>query len=489
MSEQQYEKYDVIIVGAGQGGLACGSLLTKEKEGLKVLILEKNSVVGGRYGSYPYKGFTLNNFSGLFFPNNLFKLLSRLGVEIPWTDVKMHCYFKVDTGEFYYHPMAEETKENPELMHELYKWLGLDQGATQEFIRIVADVQNYSKEKMELMRRTSVKEWANSVTSNEKVKKLIWELVYEMTSLTINNWEDCSIYYSFLQWMPVMRGEVPIVQPCNADVPGSMALPKKLLDVFVQNGGELLTHFEVEKIMVEKGKATGVTGKNLVDNSRIIFEAPVVVGDLKAWEYFEKGLLEESQFPKNWLIDVKRMKQWRGGAVHIWWGSTRRIPRYHEILGNEDKGVRWLRLLGYDEDTQAYTKNVGGIGAHSIFDPSMAPEGKDLLAYGYWFSTEDGASWDVISQAFDKGLKELRNLIEKGFGENFDEVTEFIKMEYHSPTWACENYSIYPRPGVVAPNIEGLYFVGDSVEGDGVGGDIATGTGMRCADMILSRVR
>ena len=93
------KKYDVIIVGGGEGALACGSLLAKD--GLKVLMLEKNNVTGGRYGSSSHDGFTLNNFSGLFFPQNLFKLLPRLGVDIPWTEVKMHCYFKTDSGEFY----------------------------------------------------------------------------------------------------------------------------------------------------------------------------------------------------------------------------------------------------------------------------------------------------------------------------------------------------------------------------------------------------
>lgn len=106
------ERYDVIIVGAGQGGIACASLLSKESN-LKILLMEKSSVIGGRYGSYSYKGFTLNNFSGLFFPQNLFKLLPRLDVDIPWSEVKMHCYFKVDTGEYYYHPMASEVKGIP----------------------------------------------------------------------------------------------------------------------------------------------------------------------------------------------------------------------------------------------------------------------------------------------------------------------------------------------------------------------------------------
>ena len=75
-------------------------------------------------------------------------------------------------------------------------------------------------------------------------------------------------------------------QPRNADVPGSMALPKKLLDVFIANGGELVTQFEVDKILIDKGRATGVSGKNLADNSKHLLEAPIVVGDLKMWEYF-----------------------------------------------------------------------------------------------------------------------------------------------------------------------------------------------------------
>jgi phytoene dehydrogenase-like protein len=478
-------RYDAIIVGAGQGGLACASLLARA--GMKVLMLEKSRVVGGRYGSHPYRGFTLNNFSGLFFPQNLFRLLPRLGVEIPWTEVKMHCYFKTDSGEFYYHPMAKDVAANPELTFALYDWLGLDRAAAREFVRIVAEIRDYPVEKLQALRTTSVKDWAHCVTDNDKVRAVIWELIYEMTSLTISKWEDCSIYHSFIQWMPVMRGEVPIVQPRNAEVPGSMALPKKLLEVFLASGGELRTEHEVEKILVGGGRVSGVSAKGLADNSRVLLEADRVIGDLKVWQYFELGLLEEREFPSEWLADVRRLKQWQGAAVHIWWGSKRRIPRYHEILGDPDKGVRWLRLLEYDPVTGAYIKNVGGIGAHSLFDPSMAPPGKDLLAYGYWISTEQGAPWSDISAAFDMGMRQLRNLVEKGFGEDFDEVTEFVKKEYHSPTWSCENYSIYPRPDVVAPGVRGLYFVGDSVEGDGVGGDIATGTGMHCADLILAR--
>lgn len=48
-------EYDVIIIGAGVGGLTSGALLAKK--GLKVLILEKNHFVGGYCSSFKRKGF------------------------------------------------------------------------------------------------------------------------------------------------------------------------------------------------------------------------------------------------------------------------------------------------------------------------------------------------------------------------------------------------------------------------------------------------
>jgi all-trans-retinol 13,14-reductase len=48
------EKYDIIIVGSGLGGLACGSILSKN--GYKVLILEKNAQIGGCLQSFKRNG-------------------------------------------------------------------------------------------------------------------------------------------------------------------------------------------------------------------------------------------------------------------------------------------------------------------------------------------------------------------------------------------------------------------------------------------------
>jgi len=52
-------EYDVIIVGAGIGGLVCSALLSKW--GYKVLVLEQHYQVGGFCSSFTRRGFVFNS--------------------------------------------------------------------------------------------------------------------------------------------------------------------------------------------------------------------------------------------------------------------------------------------------------------------------------------------------------------------------------------------------------------------------------------------
>jgi phytoene dehydrogenase-like protein len=51
-------KYDIIIVGGGLGGLICANVLSKE--GIKVCVLEKNPVIGGCLQSFKRKGLSVD---------------------------------------------------------------------------------------------------------------------------------------------------------------------------------------------------------------------------------------------------------------------------------------------------------------------------------------------------------------------------------------------------------------------------------------------
>ena len=52
------EKYDVVIIGSGLGGLVCGAILTKE--GQRVCIIEKNEQIGGNLQTFRRDGVTFD---------------------------------------------------------------------------------------------------------------------------------------------------------------------------------------------------------------------------------------------------------------------------------------------------------------------------------------------------------------------------------------------------------------------------------------------
>lgn len=79
---QSHSDYDVIIIGAGVGGLTCGNYLAKK--GKKVLILEHGKILGGNIQGIRRKGYYFDAGSqstenvGILFP-----ILEELGLFNP----------------------------------------------------------------------------------------------------------------------------------------------------------------------------------------------------------------------------------------------------------------------------------------------------------------------------------------------------------------------------------------------------------------------
>src|SRR5687768_17466401 len=76
------EQYDIVIVGSGLGGLACGTILAKE--GYKVCILEKNKQIGGNLQTYVRDRVIFDSgvhyVGGLSKGQNMYQLFKYLGI-------------------------------------------------------------------------------------------------------------------------------------------------------------------------------------------------------------------------------------------------------------------------------------------------------------------------------------------------------------------------------------------------------------------------
>jgi all-trans-retinol 13,14-reductase len=111
----QSTPYDVVIVGAGLGGLLCGAILSKE--GLKVCILEKNEQIGGSLQTFRQNGHSLDTgihyIGSLDKGQTLHKIFRYLGImdRLELTKMQENGYdmilFKDDKNE-YPHGMGYE---------------------------------------------------------------------------------------------------------------------------------------------------------------------------------------------------------------------------------------------------------------------------------------------------------------------------------------------------------------------------------------------
>jgi all-trans-retinol 13,14-reductase len=74
--------YDIVIIGAGLGGLLCGAILSKE--GLRVCLLEKNEQIGGSLQTFRRDGLSLDTgihyIGGLDKGQNLYKIFHYLDI-------------------------------------------------------------------------------------------------------------------------------------------------------------------------------------------------------------------------------------------------------------------------------------------------------------------------------------------------------------------------------------------------------------------------
>jgi|GEM_PF-3214064 len=485
--------YDAIIIGGGMGGLVCSSILAKK--GKRILLVEKNDRVGGRYRSVEYNGFTINVYGGAPVIQNASEALKRVGASVPWIELKdpMIYYFNVDDGSFLGWPSAEEIKRDPEIVGRVVsEVLGLKGDLVKDYIRIISKLPRYTEEELRRLEDVSITDWAASETDNELLQEWLWRTVYGYGSITVMDPADVSTF-KYIEWLLMAVQIIPIVAINDPRYPGTMGLPMAFARVIKENGGEIRLHSQAEKILIEGKKVVGILGKDNKYESHFIAESPVVVSNLKVWGNFDSGLLGKEDFPVQWVNDAMRLKRYESGAVSIWTATKRKMPELQKIKS-------WTRFLSLDDEeytrrrkrkicTRTNTRNRGGFGAQSSFCPSMAPPDKDLVSLTLWLSTEeidDCKQWDRWVQ---EGIDALRAFFKFVLKEDYDEIKEWIKVIYHRPSWGVEMYVKGFHPDIVAPGIEGLYFVGDSVAAEGrvkgIAGDLASYVGMKCADKIL----
>lgn len=432
-------EYDVVVIGAGNGGLA--SAATLAKKGAKVLLLEKHNIPGGcgtsfRRGRFEFE-VALHQLSSMGSPENpgpLRTIFKDLGIEdqIEWIRIQ-NLYRVVLPGKIDLILPAEKEA----LITVLSERFPADKDAIRQFYELAYNVfiQSYSTGMM-----------PDSEITPEKLPlffKYALKSSQEVLDQFFTNKElqlCLNAYWSFMG-MPPDRLPFTILAGCIFVYleykpyylkGGSQVISSALAEVILNSGGEIRYNCEVKRILTKDGQALGV---ETADGERIA--AKRVISNISPVHTYV-NLLEPGAAPaaaleylKSYQVGISAFSCFIGldcppEAVGI-------QESMNLIYGKADVNEAFLcaSRLEIDGDPMIAT-------CYTVDDPSVSPPGTSLvslvcLKYAQpWIELPPDQYYETKYREADK----LVATVEKhfpGFREHIEEMevaTPLTHMRY-----------------------------------------------------------
>jgi phytoene dehydrogenase-like protein len=423
--------YDVIIAGGGAGGLLTALALTDE--GKRVLILEKAERLGGVWHSYWVDDYRVDQ--GL---HVITRVTRGAFVRFLKTYLSPPPEFVLHEG--WYFRVYDKVGTIPSSVGETLRWPLTGWRGRLGLVRIGAKIKTMKLDEMEKYKDISFLEFMESRgATNQVMLDVMQSAIYMAAGVPITE----ASAYEALRTLKDTDKESSKLGSAKRLLFGSGeydegyvvgGMEELIRRVIETINGDYVLNAEVNQINEENGSVAGgtVAGKKLSHN-RIISNIPlwsmpniVKSGDVKTTEFFDK-----------WY----KMRPTQG--ITLWLGLSKIVlgDRKNRVLVHPNPN-RWIVSI-------------------SSFDPSCAPEGKELI--GIAMMTIPGKSKDEMVEIMKgNGLEEYHPGI-------LDHVEmEHVQMSYATRAALIPGQTDLDRPGPRTP-VKGLYIVGTDTAGSGVG--------------------
>jgi phytoene dehydrogenase-like protein len=445
--------YDVIVIGGGIGGASAGAILATT--GKKVLVLERDKVLAGRMTDISFKGHTINaggHFLGE--PDDIIgKIYEYAGIKLEYTS---------------------EIGESP--IYRDGKW-----SLAREFFNM--DKEEYKKV-IRAINETSFEELAGY----DDVPLRTWLQQYTRDPGTIAMFENiCRGEFLMDDWYNFSAGETLIIRkmyfqrwrrPVTALWPtcGLKGTVENLMNVVNKTGGEVITDARVVDLIVENGSVKGVKAITRASDPGEDYPEPVefrsdsVVSTVPVWALSD--FIPREAVPSSTMERIRFLSRIENRVLIMGFYAATNKPVY----AMDEKGVHlW--------DHGQRTGCPGYAYLQSAFDPSISPEGENLLVAGGFI---DGACFNPS-----------RNAIENLLGNFVSEVEDMLPELKDHTLWRNRHlydYNLASKPGFTGkgrlpnriPGLENLYLCGDGMQARGVGTDRAARGSLVCSEMVLN---
>jgi phytoene dehydrogenase-like protein len=426
---------DTIIIGAGYAGMSVAALLAHS--GRRVIVLEASGMIGGRALSYRNeKGYVWeygahsHRLAHKGIANEVFK---RLGEEIDFLpeakDAKL--IFK---GKLW---------ERPEGPAGFLKTPMLSFRARLTLLALLIKIK---KADPVVWYDKTLLDFYKTSFQNSEVEAFLPFLGMTIMCPTPNKVSAGEVI-EFLQ--RALKAGIGVGEPKG----GSAQIFSKLKN-HIERNGEIHLNEKAEKIVTENGRAVGVkTDRATYYAQNIIFTArlPLVL-----------GLMDNLLLPKATLDYAKNIENSSGLTIDF----------------ITDKPITNIRssILGVDIPIWARFQ--------SNADDSFTPRGKYISTWGIMLPWH----FDGDTKTVEQTEKKLKDTISAIFPDFMPMVIEERKtvVPVMNGNVLTPAQSKPHRPDVECTAIKGLYFIGDTVKGDGCSGDISFSSALIAVDKICS---
>jgi phytoene dehydrogenase-like protein len=393
------EQYDVIVLGAGLGGLASASILARR--GKRVLVLERHSIPGGYATNFTREGFTfdvsLHSFDGVRKGTSSFDIVTACGIAnriefIPHrklyrvlahdVDLSVHdgdlARYQEQLSRLYPHE-----RENLRLMFSeadrMFSQVARFICSSMPFLVKMVSMP-FLFHKILKYEHSTVDTFFSRFIKDERLKELL-SVQWTYYGLPPDQLAFPYFSYPFMDYLKhggySVRG-------------GSQALSNAMVDVIRENGGDVHLTTPVTKLLVKDDRVEGVTTKKLGT-----VYASKVISNLSP--YTIVNLAGQDSFPEHFLSKLREMKVSISG-LQVYLGLDCTVQElgvdpdeYIVFVGNEAPlAAQYESMLTNDLESG---KTAFSINFFSNVDPSMAPPDKSTLGL---FSLVGGKYWQDL---------------------------------------------------------------------------------------------
>jgi len=427
-------QYDFLIIGGGIAGLHIGALLSQKG---KVIVFEKSHEIGGRARVESIDGFKLDY--GVhpirFGPNSAIgtslleinKFISFIKPGKSWAFLKNGEKTIFPTGGI----MAIVRSSMVPFTSTLKLLLKIKKMDTKDF-RELYDI--------------SLKEWFEKENIGSELRKF---LIMTSSAIQVNPFPERSSAGELLHNIKRVLEIGSVYYPKG----GWSPIFSQFSDKIKENGCMIKTNSKVQEIIIENGKAVAVR----VNNERI--SATNIISTIPVQKLF--SILDERHCKEEFVKKCKNLRPTAGISIDF-----------------------CLKKKISEIDGMIFFENPLSFGfIPSNLSPELVPKGKSLMSFLRVVNQEDiknKSKAERLYQEFRQNIIRFFPDIDKYL---FKERTLFLEMVDGVEVNIDQHQ--FKRPGNQIDNIANLWLTGDSIGGEGAGGDVGHTSVRDCYQKII----